>query len=160
MPIFIRVAVVAIAAAILGLGFAQPASADFSIREAQASDLYVRDEVPSLHQLEKQFAAFWNPNIGMDPKIEVTYNGPGARPALEQVMQASTMYDFFSIQGRAIGPVQISGDRLSVKVEGLMAGFPATSTMYHFIRESGLWKYDWKATCAEMECSGDPSFGY
>ncbi|MGV9410507.1 hypothetical protein ACWDOP_11380 [Nocardia sp. NPDC003693] len=160
MPKFIKVAMVALAAAVLGLGFAQPASADISIRDSQASDLYLRDNTPSLHQIEKAFAAFWNPNINIEPKIEVSYNGSSARPALERVMQASTTYDFFSIQGRAIGPVQVSGNNLSVKVEGLMAGFPASSTNYHFLRDGGIWKFDWKATCAEMQCSGNPDFGY
>jgi hypothetical protein len=160
MSKFIRIAAVCILTALMGFGLAQPASADFSIRASQASDLYVRDEVPSLAQIEKQFAAFWNPNIGMDPKIEVSFNGPSARPALERVMEASKTMDFFSIQGRAIAPVNVSGNTMSVTVHGVMAGFPAQSTLYHYIREGGLWKFDWKATCQEMQCQGDPSFGY
>lgn len=160
MPKFIKVATVAVLAVILGLVFAQPVSADVSIRDSQVSDLYVRADVPSLFQIEKQFAAFWNPNIGTDPKVEVSYNGAGARDALERVMQNSTTMDFFSIQGRALDPVQVSGNNLSVKLEGLMAGFPATSTTYHFIREGGLWKFDWKRICQEMQCAANPNFGY
>ncbi|WP_282785877.1 MULTISPECIES: hypothetical protein [unclassified Nocardia] len=160
MPKFIKVAAIAVFAAILGLGFAQPAAADVSIRDSQVSDLYVRADVPSLHQIEKQFAAFWNPNIGMDAKVEVSYNGPAARGALERVMSNSATMDFFSIQGRALGPVNVAGNTMSVQVEGLMAGFPATSTTYHYIREGGLWKFDWKSICQSMQCAGNPNFGY
>lgn len=147
-------------AALLGLGFAQPAAADVSIRDAKVADLYVRDENPTLAQLEKQFAAFWNPNIGIDPKVEVSLHGDKARPALERVMQYGKTMDFFSIQGRAVGGVNKSGNTLSVRVEGLMAGFPANSTTYHLVRENGLWKYDWKKICQEMECADNPDFGY
>ncbi|APE35361.1 hypothetical protein BOX37_16975 [Nocardia mangyaensis] len=160
MPRLIRIVSAVVFAALLGLGLAQPAAADVSIRDGKVGDLYVRDEVPNLGQLERQFAAFWNPNIGVGPKLEVSYNGPQARGALERVMASSQTMDFFSIQGRAVGGVNISGNTMSVRVEGVMAGFPATSTTYHFIREGGLWKYDWKATCAEMQCAGNPDFGY
>ncbi|MGW0178060.1 hypothetical protein [Nocardia sp. NPDC003345] len=160
MSRFIRFATVCILAALVGLGMAQPASADVSIRDSSASDLYVSAATPSLLQLEKQFAAFWNPNIGMDPKVEVSYNGPSARPALERVMANSSTMDFFSIQGRAIGPVQVNGNSMSVTMHGLMAGFPAQNNKYFYIRDAGLWKFDWKQTCAAMQCSGNPSFGY
>ncbi|MEU1981417.1 hypothetical protein [Nocardia sp. NPDC019395] len=160
MPKLIRIVSVLVFAALLGLGSAQPATADVSIRDGKAGDLYIRDEAPNLGQLERQFAAFWNPNIGVEPKLEVSYNGPQARGALEQVMANSQTMDFFSIQGRAVGDIDISGNTMSVRVEGVMAGFPATSINYHFIREGGLWKYDWKAICAEMQCAGDPDFGY
>ncbi|MFC6014520.1 hypothetical protein [Nocardia lasii] len=147
-------------ALIIGLGLASPAAADVSIRDSVASDLYVREANPSVHQLEKQFAAFWNPNIGMDPKIEVSYHGSSARPALEMVMQQSKTMDFFSIQGRVVEGPTVSGDSLSVRVNGVMAGYPATTMTYYFVREGGLWKYDWKRICQENQCSGDPDFGY
>ncbi|MGW4366530.1 hypothetical protein ACWEKT_12865 [Nocardia takedensis] len=156
----IKIATAALFAAVLGFGVAGPAAADVSIRDGRAADLYVSAAVPSLDQLERQFAAFWNPNISLDPKVEVSYNGPGARPALEKVMQSSRTMDFFSIQGRAIGPVNVNGDRLSVTVNGVIAGFPAQTTNYYFIRDAGLWKYDWKATCADLGCQGNPDFGY
>jgi hypothetical protein len=160
MPKVIRLAAVCILTALVGLASAQPASADVSIRDSTVSDLYVRADAPSAAQIEKQFAAFWNPNISLEPKIEVSYNGPSARDALERVMQTSTTMDFFSIQGRVSGPIQVSGNSLSVTVQGLMAGFPAQTTNYYFIREGGLWKFDWKAICQELQCSGNPDFGY
>ncbi|NUS95546.1 MAG: hypothetical protein HOQ36_24570 [Nocardia sp.] len=160
MSKFIRIAAVCILTALTAFGLTQPASADVSIRDSQVSDLYIRDEVPSVAQVEKQFAAFWNPNIGMDPKIEVTYNGPAARPALERVMETSKTMDFFSIQGRALPPFNISGNTMTINVNGVMAGFPAQSSVYHYIREDGLWKYDFKAICAEIQCQGNPDFGY
>lgn len=160
MSKYCRALFVAVLGALLGLGLAQPANADVSLRDATTSDLYVGDDVPSLDQLERQFAAFWNPNISMDSKVEVSYNGAAARPALERVMESSKTMDFFSIQGRAIEPVQVSGDQLAVTVSGMMAGVPATTTRYHLIREGGLWKYDWKAICQEMQCAGNPDFGY
>lgn len=160
MSKIVKIAAVCIFAVLLGLGLAQPASADVSIRDAKVSDLYVRDEAPSLDQLERQFAAFWNPRIALDPKLEVSYNGQQARGELEKVMQFSTTYDFFSIQGRAVGPVERNGNNLSVTVQGVMAGFPAQTLKYHFIRDGGLWKYDWKRICQEMQCSGNPNFGY
>lgn len=160
MSRILQVVIAGAFAVLLASGLASPASADVSIRNSTANDLYVSSDAPGLDQIERQFAAFWNPNIGIDPKIEVSYNGPGARAALEQVMQNSRTMDFFSIQGRAVGPVNISGNQMSVSVQGLMAGFPATSTVYHWIREGGLWKFDWKSICQEMQCAGNPSFGY
>ncbi|UGT63662.1 hypothetical protein [Nocardia asteroides] len=157
----IKASVVLFAAIVVSLLLAAaPASADVSIRDAKAGDLYVRAEQPSLDQLERAFAAFWNPNIGIDPKVEVSYNGPGARAELEKVMQYSRTMDFFSLQGRAIGPVQTDGNTLSVTVHGLMAGIPAQTTTYHFIRDAGLWKFDWKRICQQLQCAGNPSFGY
>ncbi|CAM3050610.1 hypothetical protein [Skermania piniformis] len=161
MPKYLRVTLVALFGALLGIGVAQPAGADVSIRNASANDLYLSaDAVPTIDQLERQFAAFWNPNIGLDPKVEVSYNGEGARPALARVMESSKTMDFFSIQGRAYEPVEVSGDALAVTVSGLMAGIPATTTRYHLVRDGGLWKYNWKAICQEMQCSGNPDFGY
>ena len=160
MARIIKIAMVCILAVLAGLGLVAPAAADVSIRDSSVGDLYVSSDSPSLNQLERQFAAFWNPNIGIDPKVEVSYNGGAARGALEQVMANSATMDFFSIQGRALGPVEINGDTMSVQVEGVMAGFPATSTRYHYVREGGLWKFDWKRICQEMACAGNPNFGY
>ena len=155
----IKITVACLFALAVAVGSATSASADVSIRDAKVGDLYVRDEQPSPDQLERQFAAFWNPSIGMDAKTEVSYNGPGARDELERVMQFGKTMDFFSIQGHAEG-VQVTGDTMSVTMNGLMAGFPAQSTKYHYIRQDGLWKFDWKQICQEMQCQGDPSFGY
>ncbi|MBH0780488.1 hypothetical protein [Nocardia bovistercoris] len=149
-----------VAVALFGMGAVAPASADVSLRDAKVGDLYVSAAEPSLDQLERQFAAFWNPNIGIGPKVEVSYNGPSARAELEKVMQFSKTMDFFSLQGRAVGPVRISGDSLSVTVHGVMAGIPAQTTNYHFLRDAGLWKFDWKRICQELQCSGNPDFGY
>lgn len=49
---------------------------------------------------------------------------------------------------------------MSVTFEGSMAGFPVQSVRYHYLREGGLWKFDWKEICGEMQCHGNPDFGY
>ncbi|MBF6212362.1 hypothetical protein IU433_18130 [Nocardia puris] len=160
MSKLIKVAVVSILAALLGLGVAQPASADVLIRDAKAADLYIRDDVPSLQQLERMYAAFYNPNVSINDKVAVTLGGEKARPIVEQNMSFSQAYDFFSIQGRAVGPVNINGDSLSVVGEGLIAGFPATSATFYLQREGGLWKFDFKKFCENVACAGNPQFDY
>ncbi|WP_067464355.1 hypothetical protein [Nocardia amamiensis] len=160
MTKLIKVAVVSVLAALLGFGLAHPAAADISIRDATAADLYVRDEVPSLEKLERLYAAFYNPNISIDQKVEVSYGGDKVRSVVKQAMSFSQTLDFFTIQGRAVGPVQINGNRLTVRGEGLIAGFPATSATYYLVRDGGLWKFDWKAFCQNVDCAGDPQFDY
>lgn len=112
--------------------------------------------------MEWQFAGYWNPRVPLGPKMENTYNGqdPKARKAIEQVMASSQTYDFFSMRGSAVGAPKINGDRMSVTFRGSMAGFPVMQPTYYYIREGGLWKYDWKRTCASMGCGGNPDFGY
>ncbi|MFF2082385.1 hypothetical protein ACFVVM_01325 [Nocardia sp. NPDC058176] len=156
----VKIVFTALLAALLGLGLSPAASADVLIRDAKVADLYIRDSVPSLDQLEKMYAAFFNPNIGLDPKVEVSYHGEKVRPVLEQLMQYSRTMDFFSIQGRAIGPVNINGDRLSVVGQGVAAGFPLTESTFYLVRDGGLWKMDWKEYCAHVACAGDPKFDY
>ena len=133
-----------------------------SIREAKQADLSVRAERPNAVDLEWQFAAFWNPRIPLGPKLEVTYNGQSAaaRKSLEQVMASSQTYDFFSMRGSATGPPRINGDRMSITIRGTMAGFPVQQTNYYYIRDGGLWKFDWKRICSDMQCANNPSFGY
>lgn len=132
-----------------------------SIRDAKVTDLYVRSEAPTSVELEWQFAAFWNPRLPMGPKYEVSYNGnhPDARKALNQVMAASQTYDFFSLRGQASRPA-ISGNRMAVTFRGMMAGFPVQQMNYYYLRENGLWKFDWKRMCSQMQCNGNPKFGY
>lgn len=133
-----------------------------SIREAKQADLQVPAERPTAVDLEWQFAAFWNPRIAIGPKLAVTYNGQSAavRKPLEQVLASSQTYDFFSMRGSATGPPRINGDRMSITFRGTMAGFPVQQTNYYYIREGGLWKFDWKRICADMKCANNPSFGY
>lgn len=160
MSKLIKVAVVSILAALLGLGLAQPASADVLISQGKAADLYIRDDVPTLDQLERMYAAFYNPNVSINDKVAVSLGGEKARPVVEQAMSFSQAYDYFSIQGRAVGPVNINGDKLTVVGEGLIAGFPATSSTFYLQREGGLWKFDWKTFCQNVACAGDPKFDY
>ena len=140
---------------------AQNRRGPMNVREAKVADLYVRAERPSLSDLEWQFAAFWNPQLPINPKLEVSYNGPAARAELVRVMEYGRTYDFFSMQGNALPPITINGDRMSVEMRGSMAGFPVQQFRYHYLRQNGLWKFDWKKTCVSMGgCSGNPDFGY
>ncbi|MFT4202220.1 hypothetical protein [Gordonia sp. (in: high G+C Gram-positive bacteria)] len=156
----VKIAAGALLAGSLALGLAAPAAADVSVRDGKTADLYVRAAKPGNAQLERQFAAFWNPRIPMNPKVAVTYGGEKARPALTQVMGMSKTYDYFSIQGRATGPISINGNRMAVTVNGVMAGFPAQTMRYYYLRDAGLWKFDWKRICSEFKCQGNPNFGY
>lgn len=131
-----------------------------SVRDASVQDLYIRTAKPSKHDLEWQVAAFWNPRLSMTPKVEVSYGGEKARAALTEVMQMSTMYDFFSLRSSATSTPVVNGNRAHVTFTGSMAGFPVQKVRYHYIREDGLWKFDWKRTCQELQCNGNPNFGY
>lgn len=159
MPRVITIAIACVFAILLYTGPARPASA-YSIRDTTVSDLYVRDTSPTVVELAKQFGAFWNPDIPLDPKIAVSYHGDGARPALERVMQQSTTMDFFSIQGRNLGPPKITGNTMSITIAGNIAGFPTQTLNYYYVRDRGLWKFDWKKICRDVQCQGNPNFGY
>ena len=141
---------------------AAPQNVAPSIRGAKTDYLVIRSEKPSPRTLEWQYAAFWNPRLPMEPKLAVTYKGdtPKVRKVMTQVMQSSQIYDFFSAQGAALPPVQVDGNHMSVVYRGSMAGFPVQSVRYHWIREDGIWKYDWKRICAAIACNGNPDFGY
>ncbi|MEU8899830.1 hypothetical protein [Nocardia sp. NPDC048505] len=147
-------------AGLLTVGAAAPALADRSVRDAVVADLYVRDADPSLDAIAGQFGALWNPNLPMKAKEEVSYRGSSVGPALQGILSQGGVYDFLSIQGRATSKT-ITGNRMTATLSGVMAGFPASSATYSYIREDGLWKVDWKATCDAMGgCTGDPNFGY
>ncbi|MCH5643095.1 hypothetical protein [Gordonia sp. ABSL49_1] len=148
---------------IFGLGLAAaPAHADVSVRSAKTADLYVRTAAPGNAELEKQFAALWNPNIPMANKLEVSYRGntPKVRAQVQKALAYSRQMDFFSITGRSIGAPTINGNRMTMTGSVVMAGFPAKTSRYHYIRDAGLWKIDWKVTCQELQCNGNPDFGY
>lgn len=133
-----------------------------SLNAARADYLYVRSDTPTARTMEWQFAAMWNPRTPIGPKLAVSYRGDIAkvREQLSRVMQSSQMYDFFSIRGSAVGQPQISGNQMVVTYRGLMAGFPVQTSRYHYVREGGLWKFDWKKICQELQCQGNPDFGY
>ncbi|MFB7724365.1 hypothetical protein [Nocardia sp. NPDC056100] len=149
-----------VSAGLVTVGLAAPAVADRSVRDATVADLYVRDADPSLDALAGQFAALWNPSLPMSAKAEVSYHGGSVAPALQGILSQGGVYDFLSIQERATSK-SITGNTMTATLSGVMAGFPASSGTYSYIREDGLWKVDWKATCAGMGgCSGNPDFGY
>ena len=137
-----------------------PASADTGVKNTSASDLYVRGASPTAAQFERQAAAFWNPNISLDQKVAVSVNGPKARPELEKVMAFNKVYDFLGAQARATGSAKVNGSKASLPLSAIVVGFPATSYTYFYVREGDLWKFDWKANCAAMGCTGNPNFGY
>lgn len=156
----IKLAVVGVATAAAATLAVAPASADTGVRNTSAGDLYVRADKPTAAQFERQAAAFWNPNISMDSKVAVSVNGQKARPELEKVMSFNGMYDFLGASARTTGPANVNGSKASVPLSAIVVGFPATSYTYFYVREGGLWKFDWKANCAAMGCTGNPSFGY
>ena len=141
---------------------AAPQNQTPSLNGARTEYLYVRSDRPTARTMEWQFAAFWNPRLSMEPKLAVTYQGNTAkvRKQMTTIMQSSQMYDFFSIRGSAVGQPQISGNQMTVSYQGLMAGFPIQTLRYHYVRENGLWKFDWKQNCREIKCMGNPDFGY
>ncbi|GAA1093765.1 hypothetical protein [Tsukamurella spumae] len=137
-----------------------PASADTGVRDTSAADLYVRADKPTAAQFERQAAAFWNPNISIDQKVAVSVNGAKARPELEKVMAYNKVYDFLGASARTTGPANVNGSKATVGLSAIVVGFPATGYTYYYTREGGLWKFDWKANCASMGCTGNPNFGY
>lgn len=142
------------------VGAVSPALADRSVRDATVAELYVRDADPSLDAIAEQFAALWNPNLPISAKEAVSYHGATVGPALQSILSQGGAYDFLSIQERATSK-HITGNTMTASLSGVMAGFPASSGNYSYIREDGLWKVDWKATCKAMGgCTGNPDFGY
>jgi len=96
----------------------------------------------------------------MSAKEQVSYHGASVGPALQGILSQGGTYDFLSIQERATSK-NITGNTMTANLSGVMAGFPASSGSYHYIREDGLWKVDWKATCKALGgCTGNPDFGY
>ncbi|MBD0023721.1 hypothetical protein GII33_12015 [Gordonia pseudamarae] len=158
----VRVVTVGVFAMLLSVGLVSPASADVSIRSGKVADLYVRSAQPSIAEMERQYAAFWNPNLPINPKFEVSVNGnnPTVQKNLRNVMATSRTYDFFSIQGRVVGKPVVNGNRMTIRGNGVMAGFPAQSFTYYYVRQGGLWKFDWKANCKASGCNGVTSWGY
>lgn len=143
----------------IGALCAAPASADTTVRDTSAGDLTVTSATPSSGQLERQAAAFWNPGISLDQKVAVSRGGAKARPALAKVMEFSKVYDFLSAKARVNG-VSVKGDTATATMSAVVVGFPANTATYHYVREGGLWKFDWKANCQSMSCTGNPNFGY
>ena len=158
----LRAVTVGLFAVLMSAGLVSPASADVSIRNGKVPDLYVRSATPSVAQVERQYAAMWNPNLPIGPKYEVSLNGgnPTVQKNLRQAMSMSRTYDYFSIQGRVVGKPVINGNRMSVRGQGVMAGFPAQSFTYYYVRQNGLWKFDWKANCKASGCQGVTNWGY
>ncbi|MFT4043310.1 MAG: hypothetical protein QM673_09130 [Gordonia sp. (in: high G+C Gram-positive bacteria)] len=159
---FSRLVIIGMLAVLATLGLTSPASADVSIRDGKIADLYLRSANPSQAEIERQYAAYWNPNVPLSAKYQVTYRGdtPKVRSNLAKVMASSRTYDFFSIKGRSTGPATVSGNRLSAPVAGVIAGLPASKLTLYWIRDNGLWKYDQKTFCLKNGCSGSKDWGY
>ena len=123
----VRVVLVGLFAIFPSAGLVSPASADVSIRNGKVADLYVRSAQPSVAQMERQYAAFWNPNLPINPvRGQPQRQQPHRAENLRQVMSMSRSYDFFSIQGRVLGKPVVNGNRMSLRGRGVMAGFPAS----------------------------------
>lgn len=156
--------VVATVVATLGLvflpGVAPSASADVAARDATESDLFVRSEQPSASEVERQFVAVWNPKIPFESKVKASFNGEKAKPALRRLFTPSPTHDYLTLSGRVVGPVKVGDGRASARIAGVMVGVPASTYTYHYRRDDGLWKFDWKRTCQELKCLGNPDFGY
>ncbi|HNP57370.1 MAG TPA: hypothetical protein PK331_07315 [Gordonia sp. (in: high G+C Gram-positive bacteria)] len=158
-----RITVAFLSAVLLGLGLAAPATADTTARQTNVGDLYVRAERPSGHQLESQYAAMWNPALPMDAKLANSYRGntPQVRASSERMKDFSRMYDLMSVNMRSVAAPVINGNKASAKFVGVLAGFPAQNLSGYYVRDDGLWKLDWKATCASIGgCNGNPDWGY
>ncbi len=128
----------------LALGLAAPAAnADVTIRNATTADLYMRSATPSKTEVKKSYAAFMNPSLPIGPKLEVSVNGAANRGELQRMLGLSRQYDFFSMKGDVVS-VNVNGNSMTARFQGTMAGFPAQSFTYFYVREGGLWKYNWK----------------
>ncbi|GAB10879.1 hypothetical protein GOARA_063_00780 [Gordonia araii NBRC 100433] len=131
-------------AALLAVGLAAPAAhGDVTIRGAKTSDLYMRSATPSKAEVKRSYAAFMNPSLPIGPKLEVSVNGAANRGELQRMLGLSRQYDFFSMKGDVVS-VNVSGNTMTARFHGTMAGFPAQGFTYSYVREGGLWKYDWK----------------
>ncbi|MFT4202221.1 hypothetical protein [Gordonia sp. (in: high G+C Gram-positive bacteria)] len=134
----------ALFAALLATGVAAPAAeADVTIRGAKTADLYMRADKPSKLEVKKSYAAFMNPSLPIGPKLEVSVNGAQNRGELQRMLNQSRQYDFFSMQGDVVA-VNVTGNTMTARFHGTMAGFPAQSFTYFYVREGKLWKYNWK----------------
>ncbi|MCH5643098.1 MULTISPECIES: hypothetical protein [unclassified Gordonia (in: high G+C Gram-positive bacteria)] len=160
MSKFIRLAAIGFFALLLGAGLASPAQADVDIRSGKAADLPIRSANPSNGEIERSYAAMWNPNVALAPKYAVSVRGntPKVQTSIQKAMSMSKTMDFFSIKGRVTGKT-INGNSMTVTGNGVMAGYPAQSFTYYYVREGGIWKYDWKANC-RPGCQGNPDWGY
>ncbi|MFW0792742.1 hypothetical protein AAFP30_02905 [Gordonia sp. CPCC 205515] len=160
MKTLIRLIATGFFALLLGAGLATPAHADVDIRTGKAADLPIRSANPSNGEIERSYAAMWNPDVPLAPKYAVSVRGntPQVQAGIQKAMSMSRTMDFFSIKGRVTGK-SIKGNRMTVTGNGVMAGYPAQSFTYYYLREGGIWKYDWKANCSKG-CQGSPNWGY
>ncbi len=139
---------------------AAAATADVAARDATDAHLIVRSEQPSRVEMERQFVAVWSPKVSFEAKVRASYNGEKARPALTKLFGPMFRYDYLTLQGRAVTPVTVKDNRATIRLAGVMVGVPVSTYRYHYLRDDGLWKFDWKRTCIELRCKGNLSFGY
>lgn len=148
MTTAIRAALGALLVLLVSLALGAPAAqAEPSIRSATVADLYLRADKPSKDAVKRSFAAFMNPSLPMGPKLEVSVNGAANRGELQRMMDQSRQHDFFSMKGDVVA-VNVSGNAMNARFQGSMAGFPVQSFTYYYVRQGGLWKYDWKHNAA------------
>ncbi len=148
MSILLKAVTGALFAVLLAVGIAAPAAhADVTVRDAKTADLYMRSAVPSKTEVKRSYAAFMNPNLPLGPKLEVSVNGQANRGELARMIGLSRQYDFFSMKGDVVS-VSVDGNAMTARFHGSMAGFPAQSFTYSYVREGDLWKYDWKRNAA------------
>ncbi|GED97677.1 hypothetical protein [Gordonia crocea] len=143
MTTMIKACLTGLFAVLMAVGLAAPVHADPSVRNAKVADLYMRSANPTKLEVKKSYAAFMNPSLPIGPKLEVSVNGAANRGELQRMLAQSRQYDFFSMQGDVVS-VTVSGNTMSARFQGSMAGFPAQSFTYFYVREGDLWKYNWK----------------
>lgn len=144
----------------IAVGAVPAAGADVAARDSTEADLVVRSETPSKNEMERLFVAIWSPKVPVEAKISASYNGENARPALTKLFSPLPHIDYLTLQGRAVGPVRVSGERAKARMAGVMANVPVSTYDYSYRYDGGRWKFDWKRTCAELKCRGNPPFGY
>lgn len=144
MKTMIKAVAAGLFAALMAMGLLAPAAqAAPSVRSATVADLYMRADKPSKLDVTKSYMAFMNPRLPIGPKLEVSVNGAANRGELQRMLDQSRQMDFFSMQGSVVS-VTVNGNSMTARFHGTMAGFPAQSFTYFYVREGGLWKYNWK----------------
>lgn len=104
-------------------------------------------------QIEKNWAAFFDPSVSADRKAEVLQNGVLLKPLLAAVADRSEAAD---VSSEVTGVTFTSPTEAEVTYDLLVSGFPVLSdTKGGAVLEDGVWKVSLRSLCALVKSAGD-----
>ncbi|MCX5076191.1 hypothetical protein OHA84_09655 [Streptomyces sp. NBC_00513] len=104
-------------------------------------------------RIEKNWAAFFDPSVSADRKVEVLQNGDLLKPLLAAV---SGHPQAAAVSSEVTGVTFTSPTEAEVTYDLLVSGFPVLSdTKGGAVLEDGVWKVSLTSLCALVKLGGD-----